>query len=206
MMRYSTESKNTRTRTSRLVRSTTLVICTIAAFWAAWVSAPAEARAENLIKRPGAHNHYSVEVEPQFAVSWAGHSHRYYDDRYYYSGFGPGVRFSIPFMHNGPISNLNNNIGINFGLNTFFYSGNRYDRTPIVWTVPVAFQWNFYFTDIISVLGEVGLTSNLVTGRDYTGFYVDPLFQGGGRFQFGKVGVIVRIGYPMMTVGANFQF
>jgi len=32
------------------------------------------------------------------------------------------------------------------------------------------------------------------------------VFQGGGRFQFGKVGVLVRVGYPMLSVGANFQF
>jgi len=182
-----------------------LVISTLAVFCFAWLTSQ-PAQAENLIKRPGAHNRYSFEVEPQFAISWAGHSHNYSGD-YYNSGFGPGVRFSIPFMHNGPISTINNNIGINFGLNTFFYDNhNNNNEHPITWTVPVAFQWNFYFTDIISVLGEVGLTTNLVTARTYTQFYVDPLFQGGGRFQFGKVGIIVRIGYPMMTVGANFQF
>lgn len=180
------------------------VIATCVAFGVAFACAPEVAHAQNLIKRPGAHNHYSVEVEPQFAISWAGHAHRY-DDVYYDSGFGPGIRFSIPFMHNGPITNLNNNIGINFGLNTFFYSS-RYDYNPIVWSMPVAFQWNFYFTDIISVLGEVGFSTNLVTTRDYTDFYADPIFQGGGRFQFGKVGIIVRVGYPMLTVGANFQF
>ncbi len=187
-----------------------LVICTTVAFAFALVGSPTEAHAQNLIKRPGAHNHYSVEIEPQLAVLWTGggrgYYRRHYDGYYYQTGVGPGVRFSIPFMHNGPISSLNNNIGINFGLNTFFHPGNRYGEHPIVWTVPVAFQWNFYFTDIISVLGEVGLTTNLVTGRNQGFFYLDPLFQGGGRFQFGKVGVIVRVGYPMATVGANFQF
>lgn len=164
-----------------------------------------EANAQNLIKRPGAHNKYSVEIEPQFAISWAGHNHPYDNGNYYYNGFGPGVRFSIPFMHNGPITNLNNNIGINFGINTFFYDS-RYGDHPVAFAMPVAFQWNFYFTDIISVLGEVGFSANVVTSRDYTAFYADPVFQGGGRFQFGKVGVIVRVGYPMLTVGANFQF
>ncbi|HXS15854.1 MAG TPA: hypothetical protein VN764_01610, partial [Polyangiaceae bacterium] len=85
------------------------------------LSGLSEAHAQNLIKRPGAHNHYKFEVEPQFAISWAGSAHHYHGD-YYGGGFGPGVRFSIPFMHNGPITTINNNIGINFGINTFFYS------------------------------------------------------------------------------------
>jgi len=163
-----------------------------------------DAYAQNLIKRPGAHNHYKFEVEPQFAVSWAGSAHHYHGD-YYGSGFGPGVRFSIPFMHNGPITTLNNNIGITFGINTFFYS-DRNGYNPVTFTLPVAFQWNFYFTDIISVLGEVGFSTSWAVTRDFVDFYVDPVFQGGGRFQFGKVGVLVRVGYPMISVGANFQF
>jgi len=194
-----------RTSIARTLRNGLLAICVWAAFSCTLVGLTSEASAQNLIKRPGAHNKYSVEIEPQFAISWAGHNHRYHNDNYYYSGFGPGVRFSIPFMHNGPITTINNNIGINFGLNTFFY-GNRYGDRPIAWTMPVAFQWNFYFTDIISVLGEVGFSANIVTARDYTTFYADPVFQGDGRFQFGQVGVIVRVGYPMVSVGANFQF
>jgi hypothetical protein len=190
--------------TANTTRSTGPLLGAALAFSLTSIAAPEDAQAENLIKRPGAHNQYSFEIEPQMAVSWAGSTH-YYNGVYYHTGFGPGIRVSIPFMHNGPITTLNNNIGINFGLNTLFYDS-PYNDHPISWTVPVAFQWNFYFTDIISVLGEVGLSTNLVTAQGYTHFYVDPVFQGGGRFQFGKVGVLVRVGYPMATVGANFQF
>ena len=155
-------------------------------------AAPSEAHAENLIKRPGAHNHYKFELEPHLSV-WYGWGRRDNAD------FGPGIRASIPFMHNGPIDTINNNLGISFGLDTYF------PHDGVLLSAPVAFQWNFYFTDVISVLGEAGLVTNIWTGPG-DGFDLDPLFQGGGRFQWGKIGVLVRIGYPSLSVGCNIQF
>jgi hypothetical protein len=170
---------NANCRAIRFTRRMRAVL-TLAAVVISLVSYQQEAHAENLIKRPGAHNQYKWELEPQLYFRFAN-----------FDAVGPGVRASIPFMHNGPIDTINNNIGINFGVLLPFYSGN-----PAI---------EIYFTDIISVLGEVGLVSSIWTGPGGN-FDVDPLFQGGGRFQFGKVGVLVRIGYPGMSVGANFQF
>lgn len=148
-----------------------------------------EASAENLIKQPGAHNRYKVELEPHLSLYYGSWTNRV--------EAGPGIRVAIPFMHNGPIDTINNNIGVSFGVDTYFPGG------AFVMRLPGAFQWNFYFTDIISVIGEAGLAFNF---GDLDGLWVDPIFQGGGRFQFGKVGVVVRVGYPDITVGANFQF
>lgn len=154
---------------------------------------PAQAHAENLIKRPGAHNRYAFELEPHLIIGYG------WGVGAVAAQVGPGIRASIPFMHNGPIDSINNNIGISFGVDTFFPSGG------VVVSAPVAFQWNFYFTDIISVLGEAGLVTNIWTGPG-SGVTFNPLFQGGGRFQFGKIGVLVRVGYPSISVGANIQF
>ncbi|HSC88163.1 MAG TPA: hypothetical protein VLC09_12860 [Polyangiaceae bacterium] len=181
----------------RAFRSLKAIVLGLALGLVALVSMPDTAQAEGVIKRPGAHNQYKWELEPQLAVKyycWNGCGN---------AGFGPGVRASIPFMHNGPIDSINNNIGISFGLNTFFYGGNN---EVIGWNVPVAFQWNFYFTEIISVLGEVGLNSELATFNGGSDFDIYPLFQGGGRFQFGKLGVLVRVGIPYASVGLNIQF
>ena len=182
-----------------------------AAFILAIAAAPQDASAENLIKRPGAHNRYSFELEPQLVYrsstpwrNWNGYNYGGIGD-----GIGPGLRVSIPFMHNGPIDTINNNIGISFGGALTWHSCcNGIDA--FVLNIPVAFQWNFYFTDIISVLGEVGVNTPLSFYGQGAGnrveFDVEPLFQGGGRFQFGKVGVLVRLGWPMLSVGANIQF
>src|SRR5260221_9162723 len=77
---------------------------------------PATARAQSIIKQPGNHPDYSFEIEPHLALQWA-------DRIYGNDGFGPGVRFNIPFMHNGPIKTINNNIGITFGLDVTFGGG-----------------------------------------------------------------------------------
>jgi hypothetical protein len=164
---------------------------------------PSSAQAENLIRQPGAHRHYSFELEPKLNLFWRNYNSYYLDQAWV--PFGPGIRFTIPFMHNGPISTLNNNMAITFGADTYFpYHGFGLQ-------IPVAAQWNFYFTDIISVLGEAGLTTGFTTwdtgaGTSYGLFTIDPYIQGGGRFQFGPVGVLVRVGYPTWSVGANFQF
>src|SRR5262245_61097054 len=60
------------------------------------------ASAQSIIKQPGNHPDYSFEIEPHLAFEWARDG---YDE-----GIGPGVRFNIPFMHNGPIKTINNNM------------------------------------------------------------------------------------------------
>src|SRR5688572_13062301 len=67
------------------------------------------ASAQSVIKQPGNHPNYSVEIEPHIALQW---TNRFGDNE----GIGPGARFNIPFMHNGPIKSINNNMGISFGL------------------------------------------------------------------------------------------
>lgn len=180
------------------------------------------AKAENLITRPGDHNQYKFELEPQLVIrpggpGWA----RYYCDDPNYpppparpcddywgpgggAGIGPGIRVNIPFMHNGPVTSINNNIGISFGGSLTFHGNAGYGATVL--NLPVAFQWNFYFTQVVSVLGEVGLNTPVAFWAEGSRFTIEPLLQAGGRFQWGKVGIIARLGWPLFSVGANFQF
>jgi hypothetical protein len=175
----------------------------------------AEAAAQ--IKQPGAHARYSLELEPHLFIqhhrSWFG------DDE----GFGPGVRFSIPLVHNGPIPTINNNFGISVGLDWAMFNDcdGRFtdDDCDVdhVW-IPVVFQWNFFFTRVVSVFGEVGpaivyRSISLDGGCPSFGGDCDdddlelfePVFWGGGRFLFSdSVGLVVRLGTPAVTVGATF--
>lgn len=167
-----------------------VALCALVSTWTPTASA------ENLIKQPGDHNKYAFELEPHLYFRYG-----YYGGGYYNSvGVGPGLRATIPLMHNGPISKLNNNIAIGFGLDVPFYNGG------VAFDIPVVFQWNFYFTKIISVAGEAGLLSSVWTGNGNTRFNMFPIIQGAGRFQWGRFGVLVRVGYPSLTVGANIQF
>jgi hypothetical protein len=184
---------------------------------------PATARAQSIIRQPGNHPDYSFEIEPHLALQWAD---RIWDS----DGFGPGVRFNIPFMHNGPIKTINNNMGITFGLDITF-GGAGYNCYPIdrrypgadcsvteFW-LPVAMQWNFFLTKVISVFGEPGFAiahrrwsypwlCNGVNGAvcdvHYTDTTLEPVLWGGGRFMFSDtIGATVRIGFPMITAGVN---
>lgn len=206
-----------------------------AALWVALCAAmlvslgtPAVAHAQNIVRQPGNHPDYSVEIEPHLAFQWA-------DRVGSNDGFGPGARFNIPFLRNGPISTINNNMAITFGLDLTFGDGgygwcyDRYDRTYRVpnggcnvtelW-LPVGVQWNFFLTKVISVFGEAGLaiahrrwsddvcsgTGAPPCGGSYSTTDFEPIIIGGGaRFMFSnKVGATVRIGFPMITAGINF--
>jgi hypothetical protein len=185
------------------------------------------ASAQSTIKRPGAHPRYSVELEPHALVQW-------FDEPFGDAGFGLGMRAVIPFFHNGPIQKINNNMGIGFGLDwSHFeedncgYYGRIIVRGPGPFVVnglecsanqlwfPVYMQWNFFFTDVISVFGETGFAirhesidfecGGLGCG-DVDNTKPRFIFQGGGRFLFGEtVGLTVRVLYPFFpTVGASF--
>lgn len=180
------------------------------------------AHAAGIIKNPGDHPDYSVELEPHGILAW---SHRWWGD----TGLGLGMHAVIPFLDNGPISTINNNMGIGFGLdwahysasgcgfyNRFYYAYAGCDASGDSFMFPVFLQWNFFFTKVISVYGEAGLfiahdTISLDPCVNAPGYScsasdtnVYPWFTGGARFLFGDtVGLNVRIGYPMMTVGVS---
>ncbi|MEZ4228965.1 MAG: hypothetical protein R3B89_07370 [Polyangiaceae bacterium] len=192
------------------------------------VALPGLASAESVIKRPGAHPRYAFELEPHLVFQW---ENRWGDD----DGLGPGARFNIPFLDNGPISSINNNMAIGIGLDLtlgdndcrYWYGayrvpGDRYDCSVTELWAPVVLQWNFFITDIISVFGEPGIafvhrsiegdwycTNNPgdVCHYDDTDNELEGVFWGGARFQFSDVvGLTVRLGTPYVSVGANFLF
>jgi hypothetical protein len=211
----------------RLTRdlSTTLVGSALATL-VALTAAPA--RAAGIIKNPGDHPKYSVELEPHGLLRW---------DNYWWggTGYGLGMHAVIPFLDNGPVSKINNNMGIGFGLDWAHYSNdycgwyggprgplgiynycNAYGNSFIF---PVYVQWNFFLTEIISVFGEPGFAIEHSTiSLDYPGGCpvafgyncsnshtgVILYFEGGARFLFGDtVGLTVRLGYPFLTVGVS---
>jgi hypothetical protein len=175
--------------------------------------------AEAQIKRPGAHPKYSVELEPHLVLGW-GHGGPGDDD-----AIGLGMRATIPFLDNGPISKINNNMGIGFGLDWlhngdackrwWWGRGRQYwdDCSIDIFELPVVVQWNFWLTPIISVFGEAGLTVERwhwevdnCPDCDDTDTDIEPVFWGGGRFLFGAgspVGGVVRLGWPYVSLGVG---
>jgi hypothetical protein len=183
------------------------------------------ANAATIIKQPGQHTRYDWELEPHLALDIDAHHELN-------TGFGPGVSVAIPFMHQGPITTINNNMAIKFGFDLAFHDCDdhygwrdyRYDdcsATSIMF--PVALQWNFYITDLITVYGEPGLyLRHYWWSRDYPSggcpdgrcswddseTFAWMYFRSGAKFMFGKnAGLNVAIGYPQgFTIGASILF
>lgn len=181
-------------------------------------SCASDANAESIIKTPGDHPSYSVELEPHGILGWA---HLYRD-----VGFGVGARLSIPIVDNGFVSTINNSVAISFGLDWIRYSGCYYrdDRFDYgcgasYFVLPAAMQWNFWLTTRWSVFGEPGLYLYHGVFDDYcergrfrdcsypTRTSVDLAFYAGGRFHFSeKIALTMRLGYPTSSVGVSFFF
>ena len=207
-------------------RSLIAALAALLAFYAG------NAKAESIIKQPGNHPQYAVDLEPHLALGL--------DDTYYYggTGYGLGARVTIPFLRNGPISTINNDMGIGFGLDWLtrgnscnngyyyafrggpaYYAYNNCSAYSIY--VPVVLQWNFYLTDIITVYGEPGFALRYshiswdfaplgCAPGNYacqgSNSFTDPILviAGGAKFMFGRtVGLNVRVGYPYFSVGAS---
>lgn len=212
----------------KAIRTALLSAAALVVFW------PAVAGAQ--IKQPGAHPDYVAELEPHLLLQWA-EGPDWNDD----VGFGLGFRASIPFFHNGPIKKINNNMGITFGLDTTFFSGcyNHYywgwggwhgnwnyywantDCSGSDWTFPVAMQWNFWLTDVVSVFGEPGFAISYETGSieappqvcgnpagcddSVHDIEIEPVFWAGGRFLVGdSIAIVARLGVPTISVGVSF--
>lgn len=155
------------------------------------LAAPA-ARAESVIKRPGAHPDYSVEAEPHVVVGplpLPGPA----DFKGPGIGFGPGFRATFEIVDNGFIRSINNTVGIGVGADLAF------SKHTGVW-VPLVMQWNFFLSREWSVFGEPG--AGLWIGKDV---FPSPTFYAGGRYHFSDaVTLTMRIGHPMVSVGLSF--
>ena len=169
------------------------------------------ARADDTIKHPGDHPHYSVELEPHLVLGWGG----YYGGA---GGIGPGGRASIPIVDNGFVSSINNSVAITFGLDVLFYNycyngwgGGGCSAT--FFEFPVAMQWNFFVAQRWSVFGEPGLAiyhgdwgcgnANCPWSTSVTS--VEPALYLGGRYHFSdSVSLTMRLGWPALSFGVSF--
>lgn len=180
-------------------------------------ASPAEA--QSIIKTPGDHPNYKVELEPHLDFGLA--------NLYASTGFGAGARASIPIVQNGFIPTLNNSIAISFGLDYLRYSGCYYGAGVFgnnagigcggasYFLFPVVMQWNFWLTPRWSVFGEPGLyvyhgvfdnfCGGLKNCTEPTQTSLSFAAYAGGRLHFNdSVALTLRVGYPTISLGVSF--
>lgn len=176
-------------RKKRAPRSWSAAALVAAAAWAG------SAEARSVIRSPGDHPDYVVDMEFHFVV---GTQSSRLNGR---AGIGPGFRLSVPLMQNGFIPSINNNVAISAGFDWLSYGS--FDNTGISdFVVPVVLQWNFWLSDAWSVFAEGGLAAEF---RTQDSNILVPDFNGGGRFLFTEgMALVLRAGYPTATVGLAF--
>jgi hypothetical protein len=178
------------------------------------------------IKQPGAHAHYDTEIEPHLFIQW--NDEPTWNDE----GFGLGLRVTIPLVHNGPIDTINNNMGIGFGFDWAHFDdaclggGFRLNGNVVVQTdgceanefwVPVVWQWNFFFSKLISALFEPGLALEYTDGLacdneggpgwvcDDSDLDIEFVLWLGVRFHLGDdFALVLRLGTPSLDFGPAF--
>jgi hypothetical protein len=178
------------------------------------------------IGNPGNHLDYSVELEPHLVVQWEDEP--WWDD----DGIGVGLRATIPVIDNGPVTSINNSLGIGFGLDWAHFDDACWGPGPRprvigdecsaddFW-VPVVVQWNFFFSDLVSAFPELGLGIQHSRwdgdwcggGRDLyrcgdgdrSDTDVDLVLWLGVRFHLADhFALTLRIGTPSLLLGASF--
>jgi hypothetical protein len=118
------------------------------------------------IRQPGAHPDYVVDLEPHLVWQYAATED-------FSDGLGLGLRASIPVLRNGPVTTINNNFAIGFGLDWTHFSEDCGRATVIIgnvrvgsnvgncyanhFIIPIVAQWNFFFTPVIGAFAELGL-------------------------------------------------
>jgi hypothetical protein len=185
------------------------LLISLATFTALALSAP-DARARTVIKRPGYHIDYAVELEPHLNFGFFHYRNDVYRDRnrYYWTpDIGPGFRATIPIMDPGFIRRINDSVGITFGADMTWCSPDYCDRN-VFFRFPVGIQWNFFITERFSAFGDAGFMLRVDAGNDRyrsSAFYPDFFIMGGARILFSdSVGLTVRVGYPYVSVGVSF--
>lgn len=160
--------------------------------------------AENIIKQPGNHPHYSIEFEPHLLLGWANidtndpFPHKF--DFNHNAGFGPGLRLSVPLVDNGFVKKINNNVALGFGVDWAHYNG---PGANVLW-FPIVMQWNFYLTDVITVFGEPGGALRIASSHGHSDWRADGVLQLGAKFMFSRyVGLTLRAGYPYFSAGVT---
>jgi hypothetical protein len=161
---------------------------------------------------------YGVEIEPQLVWQWTG------DEWSSEDGVGLGVRASIPVIEDGPLTSLRNNLAVTFGLAWAHFDdecragGGWSDCDEDDFWLPIAAQWNFFLTDVISLFPELGLGfRSAVWSNDACDFDEDDdvcddsdlevhlVLWLGARFKVSDtIALTMRLGTPSLTFGVSF--
>lgn len=127
-----------------------------------------------------------------------------------------GGRYYYPIVPNGFIPSLNDEFGIEGGLDLLFLFG---DNTHFGFNIPIEAVWDFHFSPTFDAYGKLGFMFGNVFaddyyyvggvrfGNSYGGFWFDPRFSVGLRLKVSEsLYFRAEVGYPTIMAGLGFAF
>jgi hypothetical protein len=143
----------------------------------------------SLIKSPGDHPPYHVELEPHALVGYGAFEN---------GALGAGLRANIKLVDPGFISTLNDTVALSLGADFFL----GYKRANVAY-LPVQLQWNFFFTQHWSAGGEAGASLQIGDVGDRNRIW--PIVSAVGRYHFNeRISLTLRVGFPAVSLGVSF--
>ncbi|MEY4579677.1 MAG: hypothetical protein RL701_4380 [Pseudomonadota bacterium] len=168
------------------------------------IAAPSEVAAQE--GAPGSLKDSSPQDRPQMISFFTG----FQFNRYISYGFPLtlGGRYYFPIVPNGFIPSLNDEFGIEGGIDFLLLFG---DRTFFGFGIPVDAMWSFHFTPNFDAYAKIGFIFGNVFGRDYyysnTGFWFDFRPAVGLRLKINDALFFrAEVGYPSIMAGLGFAF
>lgn len=157
------------------------------------------------------HPFYGAEIEGHFTVAGVDH---------FGPGLGAGARIGFPIAQNAPIRTIDDDITVGIGFDWVRYAAykpveGRSSLTAQAFYVPVYLQWNFWVGSRVSLFVEPAIVyrfASYSTGCNLGSGYtcedttrVLPTGSVGIRFRtIDRIAFTVRVGWPMVTLGASW--
>jgi len=122
---------------------------------------------------------------------------------WYGRGAAFGGRFGLPLIDSGPVTSINNALYLSVGADLYNVDYQD-DRRGFAIGVPVALQWNFYFSPEWSAFFSAGV--NVYIDDDPRFGFPWGIASVGGRYHLNEdIAVLLRLGSPYSSIGVDIS-
>lgn len=149
----------------------------------------------------------SLKLRPQMISVFTGFQFGHF------AGYGfpmvIGGRYYIPIVPNGFIPSLNDEFGLEFGLDfNFTFLADRYaDSVLFGFGIPAEAMWDFHFSPKFDAYAKVGFVFGSAFNSGYGGFWWDFRTAVGLRLKLNDAMYFrAEVGYPTIIAGLGFAF
>lgn len=149
----------------------------------------------------------SPKLRPQMISAFTGFQFGHF------AGYGfpmfIGGRYYIPIVKDGFLPSVNDEFGLEFGLDlNFTFLADRYaDSVLFGFGIPAEAMWSFHFSPRFDAYGKVGFVFGSAFNSGYGGFWWDFRTHVGIRLKLNDVMYFrAEVGYPTIMAGLGFAF